>query len=216
MWAVWLLSTGQNLEPPGRQASGNSTRDDPDDTNWDEKTFPQWETFLWLVSWAASAERRKWAGTHICSECCSDCAVGCCSKLLLPSFPCGDGPRLKTQAKINALSLKLFLSEQFITTTGSRTQTSCDYSVLQPWTQASPWRNTGWVNDGQDVSPCLAIGSAVPSPEWHRMPHKSGQSELPTAQKNPGNSYHSDIEKLDLLQRRMGEQTLPTCTPYVS
>lgn len=152
----------------------------------------------------------------ICSVCCSGCAMDCCSKLLLPSFHRGDGLRLEPQAKINALSLKLFLSEQSISTTGSGTQTSGDYSVLQPWTQASPWRNTGWVNDRQDVSPCLAIGSAVPSPEWHRMPHKSGKSKLPTAQKNPDNSYHSDIEKLDLLQRRMGEQTLPTCTPYVS
>lgn len=43
-----------------------------------------------------------------------------------------------------------------------------------------------------------------------------GKGKLPTAQKNSDNSYHSDIEKLDLLQRRMGEQTLPTCTPYVS
>lgn len=97
----------------------------------------------------------KWAGAHICSVCCSGCAMGCCSKLLLPSFPCGDGPRLEPQAKINALSLKLFLPEQFITTTGSGTQTSCDCSVLQLWTQASPWRNTGWVNDRQDASPCL-------------------------------------------------------------
>lgn len=152
------LLAGQNLESAGRQAPGYSsgvilvTLIEMGRLAHCGIPFSGWDPEIRQI------EKRKWAEACIRSFLCPVLDVlwlSRCFKLLLPSFSWEDGPHLEPRAKVNPFSHKLFLSEYLITTSGNMTQTSYDCTVLHLWLQASPWRYTGWVNNQQDVQPCL-------------------------------------------------------------